>query len=159
MIRERRKTLRRQADRDLARRVEELERGGGEEGARELRHKRRRAIRHNCRVRIALRIGVSTGNSDVWTVDEHRIEGRILDLSADGCQVFCGHPLDIGQELNLTIELRGNRKVQSRGIVRWTKHVAQHHGYACGVQFAQIAPKDHKHVVAYLKELDETFGL
>ncbi|HPO17053.1 MAG TPA: PilZ domain-containing protein [Candidatus Hydrogenedentes bacterium] len=157
MLQERRKTVRRQADRDMMQKLQEARRG--EDASREERHRRRRAIRHTCKVNMGLRIKHSTGQSDTWSETEHPIAGRILDLSLDGCSIFSGIQLDIGQDMNLVIEVRNGRKIQAAGIVRWTKYVREHAGFASGLQFTAISPKDRQTVDAFLKELDENIGL
>ncbi len=157
MFQERRKTLRRQADRDLLETLQKARRS--EDASREERHLRRRAIRHNCKVNLGLRIKHSTGYSDTWSETEHPIAGRILDLSAEGCSVFSGIQLDIGQDMNLIIEVRNGAKIHACGIVRWTKYVREHAGFASGLQFSSISPKDRQAVEKFLKELDETVGM
>jgi len=158
---ERRRSIRRQADRDLTQRFQALQAQASEQDSRDLRHKRRHAIRHNCRVHIALKIGHSVGRGplDTWTVSEFPLKGRILDLSAEGCSVFCGQQLDVGSELNLIIALRDNAQIKTNGIVRWNKGIRQHNGYACGVQFQRIQEADRRRIQAFLEELDETAGL
>ncbi len=61
--------------------------------------------------------------------------------------------------MNLVIEVRNGRKIQAAGIVRWTKYVREHSGFASGLQFTSISPKDRQTVDAFLKELDENIGL
>lgn len=131
----------------------------GESGGREMRHRRRHAIRHNCQVRIALKISQSSGGMDTWTVSEHPVKGRILDLSFDGCSLFTEYQPEMGQRLSLIIELRNNGQIRTPGVVRWTKSVPQHHGFASGVQFESIDGKQQRQLQAFLKEMDETAGL
>ena len=156
---ERRKTTRRQADRELLAKRQQSEGRDSEERDRELRHRRRRAIRHHCKVSIGVKIGHSPGHLDTWTVDEHKLKGRILDLSGDGCQTFCAQLLEIGQELSIVITLESGAKIQATGVVRWTKAVSQREGFASGVQFSSIEAKAKKQIRGFLKELDETIGL
>ncbi len=149
--------VRRQADRDLLARLQLAQ--GEKDPGKETRRKQRRAIRHNCEVRIALRLSHAAGGSDIWEATEHPIKGRILDLSIEGCQLFVGQPLEIGQELSLVIALRTGHRVETPGVIRWTKAVPQKNGFACGVQFSPLKPKDEKHIMAFLKELDATIGM
>ncbi len=156
---ERRKLVRRQADREM------LEKSGGPRDRRqdpetkEYRHKRRRAVRHNCQVRIALKLGQSSGWGDTWQVTEHPIKGRILDLSAEGCSVFSPQQLDIGQQLSLVIQLRRGGEIRAGGVVRWTKAVQEHRGFASGVEFVHLMQNDRQRIAAFLQELDATIGL
>lgn len=156
---ERRKIVRRQADRDL------LERSSGppdrrvDPDTKAYRHKRRRAIRHNCRVQITLNLKHSSGYSDTWSESKHKVPGRILDLSGDGCSVFSEHGLEIGQSLGLKIQLRDAAIIESPGVVRWTRGVDQKNGFASGVQFVNPPAKTVKQIEKFLKELDATIGL
>lgn len=159
MISERRKMVRRKADMEMAALLEQLQARRQEDPSREVRHMRRRAIRHNCKVQIALRIREQWGSADAWTPTEHPVKGRILDLSAEGCSVFTRQQLDIGQTLSLLIMLRDNSSIRAAGNVRWTKGVKEHDGYAAGVQFANIPDNERRRINAFLKELDETIGM
>jgi len=165
-VQERRKYIRRQADRDLLQRyhallerVQQLESLANREENRELRHKRRRTIRHLCHVRIGLPIGFRSDKDDVWNVDQLNIKGRLLDLSAEGCAVFTHQNFDIGQTIHLNIEVSGGRHIRAVGTVRWTKHLPEKGGYASGVQFQKIGPDDNKVLNQFLYELDRTIGL
>ena len=156
---ERRKVVRRQADQDLREKAEGPRDRRHDPETKEYRHKRRRAVRHNCQARIALLIGESPGWSDTWQVAEHPIKGRILDLSAEGASVFSPQQIDIGQELSLVIQLRRGGEIRTRGVVRWTRAVPQHRGFASGLEFTEIAAKDRERVAAFLQELDATIGM
>ena len=164
MITERRKGMRRQSDRDLLDRLQSVQRarqGDSEDegAASELRRIRRRAIRHNCEVRLSLVMSHRAGMGDVWSASEHPVKGRILDLSVEGCSVFTQNPIEIGQQLSLMLRLLDGRQIGTRGIARWTKGVPQKGGYAVGVQFETLCEKDVKAVRAFLKEMDDTVGL
>ena len=159
MNQERRKQVRRQADRDMLARLQGLMTQQSEESRREMRHRRRHAIRHHCQVRIALKISQSAGGMDTWTMSEHPIKGRILDLSFDGCSLFTEHQPEIGQQLSLVIELRHAGQIKTTGLVRWTKTVPQYKGFASGVQFDHIDEKQLRQLQVFLKEMDQTAGL
>jgi len=165
-VQERRKFIRRQADRDLLQRyqtlidrVHQLESMADAEERRELRHKRRRNIRHLCHVRIGLPIGFRSDRDDMWTVEQLPIKGRLLDLSAEGCAVFTHQNFDIGQNINLNIEVSGGRHIKATGLVRWTKQLPDKGGYASGVQFQKISANDINVLNHFLDELDRTIGL
>ncbi|HOQ31279.1 MAG TPA: PilZ domain-containing protein [Candidatus Hydrogenedens sp.] len=165
-MQERRKFIRRQADRDLLQRyqalydrIQQLETMANADESRELRHKRRRTIRHLCHVRIGLPIGFQSGRDDIWTVEQLPIKGRLLDLSAEGCALFTHQTFDIGQSVNLNIEVSGGRHIKATGIVRWTKQLPEKGGYATGVQFNRMGEDDQKILHYFLDELDRTIGL
>lgn len=156
-MQERRRAFRRQADREMYDRARAAAQAG--DAGKEARRKQRRAIRHNCEVRMAVRLSHSAGYGDTWEATDHPVKGRIMDLSREGCQVFVGQPLEISQELSLAIGLRSGHTIKCLGVVRWTKGVPQKNGYACGVQFSTIEPKDEKRILAFLKEMDATIGM
>jgi len=159
---ERRKTIRREADRELHDRLQQSQQDAdprGELWSKEFRHKRRRVIRHDCRVQLSLEITHRPGHMDTWSSAQHPIKGRLLDLSAEGASVFTAQPLEIGQSVSLLVVLRDDRQLNTRGQVRWTKGIPQHNGYGSGIQFTQISAQDRKAILDYLKELDENIGL
>jgi len=165
-VEERRKYIRRQADRDLLQRynaliqrVQQLEAMLKGEENHELRHRKRRIIRHTCHVKIGMPIGFMSDRDDVWHVDQLNIKGRLLDLSNDGCAVFTHQQFNIDQQLNLIIEVSGGRTIRAVGTVRWTKHIPEKGGYASGIKFLKINRNDIDVLNSYLDELDRTIGL
>ena len=162
---ERRRLIRRHADRELVKRVNDLqalmERRGesnGESKSDSAGHARRHVIRHNCKVAIAVKVGVSSGYGDTWDVTSVRVKGRILDLSTGGASLFTEQPFDTGQELELVIRLRDGEDIHATGAVRWVKTV-QNGGYASGVEFSKMSDKDRRLVGKFLAELEKTAGL
>lgn len=158
--------MRRQADRDLLQhyqalqeRLQQLESMASAEENRELRHKRRRTIRHLCHVKIGLPVGFRSDRDDMWTVEQLPIKGRLLDLSAEGCALFTHQSFDIGQNINLNIEVSGGRHIKATGMVRWTKQLPEKGGFASGVQFNKMGADDQKVLHYFLDELDRTIGL
>jgi len=133
------------------------------EMTREQRHRRRRTIRHDCKVQIALRVAFSENDPreghDTWTVSEHAVKGRLLDLSHDGCSVFVKQPLEIGQALSLKIALKSGVTVPAQGVVRWTRAIHEHSGYGSGIQFASLSAEGRKEILKYLDYLERTIGL
>lgn len=163
---ERRKFIRRQSDRDLiqrfqalALRLQQLESMANEEENRELRHKRRRTIRHLCHVRIGMPISFRSDRDDIWTTEQLPIKGRLLDLSVEGCAIFTPQSFDIGQTINLNIEVSAGKHIRAVGSIRWTKHLLDKGGYASGIQFQKISAEDSKILSQFLNELDRTIGL
>ncbi|HOV33219.1 MAG TPA: PilZ domain-containing protein [Candidatus Hydrogenedens sp.] len=163
---ERRKIIRRQSDKDLiqrfqalALRIQQLESMTNEEENRELRHKRRRTIRHLCHVQIGMPISFRSDRDDVWTTEQLPIKGRLLDLSAEGCAIFTPQSLDIGQTINMNIEMSAGKHIRAVGSIRWTKHLPEKGGYASGIQFQKISAEDLKVLNHFLNELDRTIGL
>ncbi|MCP4644264.1 MAG: PilZ domain-containing protein [bacterium] len=161
-LQERRSFVRRQSDRDLLVRVKELEAAGdrrGDSASHEAERKRRRAIRHTCKVGIQKQMRHSAGTSDVWSVDAIKLKGRLLDLSAQGASLFTREILDTGDELRLAIELPKGPVINTVCTVRWVKSLPEKGGYASGVQFLRVPTKDKRPLVKYLAELDQTAGL
>jgi len=166
VVDERRKTVRRHADRELLKRVAELQSmldRRGESGAESKResagHARRQIIRHNCKVAIAVKVGVSSGYGDTWDVASVRVKGRILDLSTGGASLFTEQRFETGQELALVIRLRDGEDIHANSTVRWVKMVPQKGGYASGVQFTHMSDKDRRLLGKFLTELEQTAGL
>ena len=159
---ERRKAVRRQADRDLLLKVEKLislvDRRGGDD-AKERERQRRRTIRHNCKVGIDMLIGHAAGYSDTWSVDAVKVKGRVLDLSTGGAALYTKQPFDTGQELRLTIVLPEGGTVNTHATVRWVKAMPEKQAYASGVQFVHVTDADQALIEGFLAELDATAGL
>jgi len=154
---ERRKTIRRESDRQLMEKITRLQKAG--DGGKAERRKRRHAIRHTCNVTIEVLIGHAAGNSEEWSVDGLKIAGRLLDLSADGASLFTKHNLETGQELRLAIDLHGKSTINTMATVRWLKAIPEKGGYASGTQFGHVSDKDRKALTKFLEELDRTAGL
>ncbi len=158
-MQERRKKVRRRADQELLYKLKELQEKVDRRSGGEAEKKRRRAIRHNCKVSIKMAIGHAAGFSDEWSVDAVKVEGRVLDLSAGGASLFTKQAFDTGQELRLTIKLRDGSKIATNATVRWVKAVPEKGAYASGVQFAEVPDKDRRKIDHFLQELDATAGL
>lgn len=159
---ERRSLIRREADQELMRRLEELQQATdhrGEDGAKEARRRLRRAIRHNCSVSIKLVFAHSPGASNVWTTEAVDISGRVLDISTGGANLFTKNALDIGQELRLAITLQNGSAIKADATVRWVKALTQRKGSASGVEFKDMKPEDQQRIAVFLEELDATAGL
>lgn len=158
---ERRKLLRRQSDREVIQELEELRARGAQMLSGDRRH-RRRAIRHYCKVHMALKFSYQVGDGEddsATKIEEHRIKGRILDLSPEGCAIFTAQNMDIGQELRLILSLRDGQRVPAEGIIRWTRVVSRQDGFASGVEFLNLSEEDHQQILDFLNELDETMGM
>lgn len=159
MQQDRRKYARRAADRDLLKQLQHFrEMTAGEEN-RDQRHKRRRAIRHTCTVKISVQVGIRQGRSEEWSMTDHAVAGRLLDLSADGCQLFTRDLLEMGAQMNLLITLQSGEEIRAVGAVRWTKAVPEKKGYALGVQFTRADHGAQARIQAFLDLLDRTGGL
>ena len=158
---ERRKTIRRDADRSLWMRVQELEQQADRRSqSNEDKHARRRAIRHNCAVLIHLNMQYAAGGPvDTWQDASIKIKGRILDLSAGGASLFTHERLEIGQSLRMTIILSDNVQINVGGQARWVKAIPEKQGYATGVQFQNATENDRVLILRFLNQLDATAGL
>lgn len=155
---ERRKQVRRQSDRELIQQLQIL-RDRRDGNSDEERHRRRRAIRHHCAVSLAVRVGYAAGASEAFTYSEKAVKGRILDLSPTGCAVFTREPLSNGTEVGLVIHLDHKGDIPARGVVRWTKGVDAREGFACGVEFTKLQPRERDQIAKFLRDIDESIGL
>ena len=159
MQEERRKFVRRASDRDLWNQLQQAREQASGDANRELRHKRRRAIRHSCKVQVSIPMGHKDAHSRDWSMSAQPISGRLLDLSIDGCQVFSRHNLEIGAMLNLLITFEEGEDIKAVGVVRWTKIVQEKQGFALGVQFTRAENHAQAQIQAFLTKLDRTSGL
>ena len=143
-MQERRKLVRRAADRALLERVARAETQGVREAdaaeAEQRRQFRRRAIRHHCTLHLALRVTHSAGGDAAWNVDLFPVKGRLLDLSGTGAKLFTTNVLEIGQGISMVVELPKYRPLQVTANVVWCKALADKGGHASGVRFHQMAP-------------------
>jgi len=160
VFQERRRLLRRSADRELHQQLA-LHRDprAAVQNSDENRSRRRRAIRHHCAVSISMRVGFASGGSEKMDYHDHAVKGRILDLSPTGCAIFTREMISIGAELGLVVHLDTGAHIAARGIVRWSKGVAAREGFASGVEFAKLNAKDAGLIERFLSELDENIGL
>lgn len=156
---ERRKFSRRASDRALLSQVRDLHSQVDGEVNRELRQKRRRAIRHTCTVKISIQMGHRTAASDSWNMTDHPVAGRLLDLSTDGCQLYTRDLLDIGSQLNLLITLQSGEEIRAVGVVKWNKAVPEKNGYGLGVQFTRADHEAQTRIQEFITYLDQTGGL
>jgi hypothetical protein len=160
-VEERRKIVRRSADRELRAQLERISRLPDQRGdaGKEERRKRRHAIRHTCQVKIEMLIGKAGGFSNDWLVDAVDIRGRLLDLSADGASLFTKQPLETGQELRLAVGLLDSLCIHTGATVRWVKALPDKDGYASGAQFNHLPKEDQQRLNSFLAELETTAGL
>jgi len=159
MIEERRKLLRRASDRQLMSQVSNLQSQMDGEVNRDLRQKRRRSIRHTCTVKISIQMGHAIGASGNWNMTDHHVAGRLLDLSAEGCQLYTRDLLDIGAQMNLLITLQTGEEIKAVGVVRWNKAIPEKGGYGLGVQFTRADHDAQARIQKFLDYLDQTGGL
>lgn len=159
MLEDRRKFVRRASDRQLLSQIQNFQGQMEGEVNRELRQKRRRAIRHTCTVKISVQVGHRSGSSDTWNMTDHPVAGRLLDLSSDGCQLYTRDLLDIGAQLNLLITLQTGEEIRAVGVVRWNKAVPEKNGYGLGVQFTRADHDAQTRIQNFITYLDQTGGL
>ncbi len=159
MQEERRKFIRRESDRVLRSQLSHAREQAAGEINRELRHKRRRAIRHTCGVQLSIPMGHRDAHSNDWRMSAQPIKGRLLDLSTDGCQVFTRDGFEIGAVMNVLVTIETNVEIKAVGIVRWTKAVPEKQGFALGVQFTRAEADAQSQIQKFLDRLDKTIGL
>jgi len=156
-VREKRRSLRRQADREL---LEKLERQAAlieqlkAPSDKQIKRERRHAIRHECKVSIQMLIGTSAGFSNDWAVDSIEIKGRLLDLSMGGASLLTKQSFETGQRLRLTVFLGGSAKISANAAVRWVKAIPEKGAHASGLEFTGLADKDRKTLTKFFKRLD-----
>jgi len=155
---ERRTYVRRADDREMINQLKHFRELSAGDANRDARHKRRRAIRHTCTVRLSVQVGIQSGGGD-WSMTDHPVAGRLLDLSADGCQVFTRDLLDIGTQMSLLITLQTGGDIRAVGVVRWTKAVPEKKGYALGLEFTRADFDAQSRIQTFLEYLDRTGGL
>ncbi len=159
---ERRRLVRREADDQLLRKLGELQAAvehGGRSADKEAGHRRRRAIRHNCKVTIRMVVAYASGTSDDWSRSALRINGRVLDLSVGGASLFTKDPFETNQQIELLISLQGGASINAQGAVKWIKAMPEKHGCASGIQFTTVSSKDQRKITKFLKKLDASAGL
>lgn len=153
---ERRNLARRKSDRDL---IDKVQGSANAQADSELRRVRRRAIRHNCKVHVALLLKYQAHGRETWSPEEHPIKGRILDLSGTGCSLFTSQCLEIGQKLSLVIVMKKGAEISTKGAVRWSKRIVEKRGYVSGVEFEGLGKRDMNAIATFLQRLDDTVGL
>lgn len=150
--------MRRQSDREMLQQLEVLrDRRNGQ--SEEERHRRRRAIRHHCAVSLSVRVGMAAGGNEAYSYTDHKVKGRILDLSPTGCAVFTRESLSNGTDVGLVIHLDQGGDIPARGLVRWTKGVNAREGFACGIEFSNLKQPARDLIARFLLHLDENVGM
>ena len=156
-MQERRKQVRRQADRELARLCDQA-RQDDDNGSNK-RRQRRRIIRHNCKAALDIQIGQNSGDSHDLKVRLHTIPGRVLDLSKTGASLFTHHSLEVGDDFRLVLLIDGAPRIEALAAVRWIKLVEDKNGYASGVEFTKVGMRDQELLDEFLDRLESTVGL
>lgn len=156
-MQERRKVVRRRADREL---YELVEQKTGLKPAQLVRQRKmRRAIRHTCKAVLQLSVAHAAGEFQDWQTDRHDLKARVLDLSEGGAALFSKHELRPGHRFRIGIKLYDGKAIEAEAEVRWAKYKDQKEGWAVGVEFTDMDAKNEKRLAAFLAELDATLGL
>ena len=156
-MQERRKFVRRHADRELFEKPREQEApiaSNDVSGIKAAERDRRRTIRHECKVHIKMVIRCAAGLSDEWSVDELEVKGRLLDLSIEGAAVLTKQNFDVAQQLRLTILVPDGGPIATTGTVRWVKSIPKKNAFASGVEFKGLSDEGLKTIKAFLDKLD-----
>ncbi len=154
---ERRKIVRRRADRELYELVEQ--KTGLKPGQLVRQRKMRRAIRHTCKAVLQMPVAHAAGETQDWQTDRHDLKARVLDLSEGGAALFSKYELRPGHRLHIAIKLYDGQAIEAEVEVRWAKYKDQKEGWAVGLQFTDIDAKNQKRLDTFLAELDATLGL
>lgn len=158
VMQERRKHVRRQADRELLRLREQIQSNLDDDGSQQ-RRQRRRIIRHNCKAALDIQVGQSSGGGDNMRIRSHTIPGRVLDLSKTGASLFTHHSLEVGDDFRLLLLVENGPRIEALAAVRWIKRVEDKNGYASGVEFTKVGSRDQELLDEFLARLDSTVGL
>src|SRR6266404_7616534 len=79
-----------------------------------------------------------------------RVSGVTSDLSAGGCFVCAGHPLEVGARVRGTLTHKG-QKVEMLAVVRVVK--AQ---FGMGLEFLDLDPNSHATLLAWIRTLQKS---
>jgi hypothetical protein len=130
-----------------------------EQGDKEAKRERRRAIRHQCRVHIEMLIRCASGLSGDQTTNTLDVKGRLLDLSTEGAMLHTKQDFAIGQELRLTIFLPGHPAVVATASVRWCKPLPEKEKeFASGALFLALSKDGLNVIQGFLEELAQQAG-
>ena len=153
---ERRQSVRRQADKDLLKFVDEHQLGPSADKVQ--RRKKRHAIRHACKAVLEIEIAFKSENDSEWSSARKKVKARVLDLSDDGASFFIKYPVATDQIMHLVIQLFDGKMIEAQGEVRWVRQKESHHGYTLGVKFTHIDPNNREHVANFIEQLEATLG-
>ncbi len=126
----------------------------------EAERKRRRTIRHECKVvlEMLMEYGIA-GSDEKMSKSKVKVKGRVLDLSATGAAFFTKDEFQKGQDIKFALVLQNGATVSGTATVKWTKPITDKNGCAMGVLFTDIPSEEQKELKDFLAKLDETFGL
>ena len=83
---------------------------------------------------------------------DDRLDGTVLNLSAQGCALTSNHPPSNGTYLSLEIDLLNEREPVGIELaaVRWVS------GHRCGVEFIRVSPDMQMQLKAFVLVLEQT---
>jgi c-di-GMP-binding flagellar brake protein YcgR len=79
-----------------------------------------------------------------------RVSGMTSDLSAGGCFVCAGHPLEVGARIRGTLTHNG-QKVEMLAVVRVVKE-----RFGMGLEFLDLDPNSHATLLAWIRTLQQS---
>jgi c-di-GMP-binding flagellar brake protein YcgR len=79
-----------------------------------------------------------------------RVSGVTSDLSAGGCFVCAGHPLEVGAKIRGTLTHNG-QKVEMLAVVRVVKQ-----RFGMGLEFLDLDPNSHATLLAWMRTLQQS---
>ena len=95
-------------------------------------------------------------NLKIYDAECGELAGWVVDASAEGVKIVGMIQFDIGQFLELSIELPeeifGKRKIDFSAQVQWAKPDVNPDLSACGMQFTRISPEDHETLVGLMAQ-------
>lgn len=155
---ERRVTIRREADRQIAQQTSEVSKLVAKDQNKQQQRALHRAIRHTCKAVLDIEFSYQTPGEDEWVKSKQEVKGRVLDLSNEGAAFFIRHSATAEQTFNFRIDLFDGSNIQGAAQVRWVKQQASAKGFSVGVQFVQIDEVNATRIKNFLFELDATLG-
>lgn len=97
------------------------------------------------------------------TDGDNPIRATVMDLSREGAGlslvVISSRPYQVGDSIQIDIELPDASTVASDAEVKWTKPLPEQIGHYLGVQFTQISDGERVRLNKYLDEINEKLDL
>ncbi len=118
-----------------------------------LRRARRRAIRHECKVRIEALVRCTDAITKHVSTNALEYKGRLLDLTPKAITLFMREPLDEDQKLRILIGLPGERPLATQAVVKWAKPMPDKDAFAVCARFKKLPPEELNTILRYLHAL------
>jgi Tfp pilus assembly protein PilZ len=110
----------------------------------------------HCRFIITHPRQSSAADSEFADADEEELEGLIVDLSGGGCKIATAHPLQVGDELELFLELEPRNRLVIRGEVARTESGTDTDQIFAGVKFSKIRESVRDQIISWMFKHQQT---